>query len=228
MPMLMAAEKFGVDFETLRRFCRRIEKTIGKPPQNQQNPFLPFDASAKNSMEPQMRPTDKVHKKQHQLARLEQEIMMKEKMLLQQKLLMENTELSAIVTSPAAAKEAKKSSPALKQLDTSGQHTRRPRQIFSLQQEEELATFVRETSDYYNGMSSKDVRTLAFVYATCNRVEIPAGWKESSEASFDWCLGFIKRNKLSPMMTTSNMYKDKSMNGKVFGDANPETEAAEC
>lgn len=81
---------------------------------------------------------------------------------------------------------------------------KRPRQIFSIEQEEELAEFVRETSVYYNGMSSKDVRILAFVYGICNQVEIPIGWRDTHQASFDWCLGFIKRNKLSPMMINSH------------------------
>lgn len=81
---------------------------------------------------------------------------------------------------------------------------KRPRQIFSIEQEEELAVFVRDTSNYYNGMSSKDVRTLAFVYGVCNQVDLPLGWRESYQASFDWCLGFIKRNKLTPMMITSH------------------------
>lgn len=227
MTLLEAAERFGVDFVTLRRFCRRIEKTIGKP-QNTLNPFVPFDASPKQNMDQVT--LEKAHKKQYQMALLEKEIMIQERMLMQQQVIL-GTEMKASAASTAARKEDKKSSPALK-LDTSGgQHTRRPRQIFSLQQEEELANFVRETSDYYSGMSSKDVRTLAFVYAVCNRVEMPTGWRESSQASFDWCLGFIKRNKLSPMMTTSNMYKatqDKSLSSKSFNDTNPEAETTEC
>lgn len=226
MSMQMASDHFGVDFHTLRQFCRRIQKSIATAPQTlTPNQFAPLDASKAGKTE-QM-PSEKVHKKQYQLARLEKEFLMQEQLVKQQQ---PQKNATTNGTSPAARKEDNNSSSASK-LDTSG-HTRRARQIFSLQQEEELAHFVRETSAYYNGMSSKDVRTLAFVYAVCNRVDIPAGWRESSQASFDWCLGFIKRNKLSPMMTTSNMYKatqDKSMgNGKVFADANPEAEIAEC
>lgn len=230
MSLLSAAQHFGVDFVTLRRFCRRIEKTIGKPLGASSNsPAAPIDLAFKRSSD-QM-PTNKVHKKQKQMSSMDREIMLQEKMIAQQQTFLANTALTN--SSSVALKDDRKSSPASK-LDTSGggvQHTRRPRQIFSLQQEEELANFVRETSAYYNGMSSKDVRTLAFVYAVCNRVEIPTGWQESSQASFDWCLGFIKRNKLSPMMTTSNMYKvtqDKSLNGKGFGELNAEAEIAEC
>lgn len=230
MSLLSAAEKFGVDFVTLRRFCRRIEKTMGNN----------IGASKTEHAQQQQDVADveraKVHKKQQQLALLEAHILAQQNLLQQQQFLensQQNQQLPA--AAPAARKDRKRSvSAAARPEATTGmQHTKRARQIFSLQQEEELAHFVRETSDYYNGMSSKDVRTLAFVYAMCNRVEVPAGWQESAQASFDWCLGFIKRNKLSPMMTTSNMYKmpqDKStsLNGKVFGDNNHDAETAEC
>ncbi|KAJ6638931.1 hypothetical protein Bhyg_11669 [Pseudolycoriella hygida] len=98
---------------------------------------------------------------------------------------------------------------------------KRSRQIFSVEQEEELAVFVRETSDFYNGMSSKDVRILAFVYGVCNQVDLPVGWRESHQASFDWCLGFIKRNKLTPMMTSSHQFRNTG-NGNVNGAASKE------
>lgn len=79
---------------------------------------------------------------------------------------------------------------------------RRPRQVFSMEQENQLADYVRETSNYYSGLSSKEVRILAFVYGVCNLVEMPTGWHESHQASFDWCVGFIKRTKLPPTMIT--------------------------
>lgn len=80
---------------------------------------------------------------------------------------------------------------------------RRPRQIFSAQQEEQLTVYVRETANYYSGLSSKEVRILAFVYGVCNHVEMPTGWHETHQASFDWCVGFIKRNKLSALIINS-------------------------
>lgn len=83
---------------------------------------------------------------------------------------------------------------------------KRPRQIFTLQQEDQLAAYVRDTANYYSGLSSKEVRILAFVYGVCNQVDMPAGWLETHQASFDWCLGFIKRNKLSPMILSGHSY----------------------
>lgn len=85
---------------------------------------------------------------------------------------------------------------------------KRPRQIFTLSQEEQLAVHVRDTATYYSGLSSKEVRILAFVFGVCNQVDMPVGWRETHQASFDWCLGFIKRNKLAPMILTSHTYKN--------------------
>lgn len=91
---------------------------------------------------------------------------------------------------------------------TSNAGYKRPRQIFTLQQEEQLAVYVRDTANYYSGLSSKEVRILAFVYGVCNQVEMPVGWRETHQASFDWCIGFIKRNKLSPMVVQGLSYKN--------------------
>lgn len=85
---------------------------------------------------------------------------------------------------------------------------KRARQIFTYSQEEQLAVHVRDTATYYSGLSSKEVRILAFVYGVCNQVEMPVGWRETHQASFDWCLGFIKRNKLAAMILTSHAYKN--------------------
>ncbi|KAG4078920.1 hypothetical protein HA402_010872 [Bradysia odoriphaga] len=74
---------------------------------------------------------------------------------------------------------------------------KRPQQIFSNEQEKELSEFVRDASDYYNGLTSKDVRILAFVYGVCNQVDLPAGWRNNHQASFSWCSRFAKRYQLS-------------------------------
>lgn len=89
-------------------------------------------------------------------------------------------------------------------------NSRRARQIFTQGQEEQLAVYVRETSNYYSGLSSKEVRIMAYVWGVCNQVEMPPGWHESHQASFDWCVGFIKRTKLPPTMITGISTKGKS------------------
>lgn len=97
---------------------------------------------------------------------------------------------------------------------TTAGNFRRPRQVFSVEQENQLADYVRETSNYYSGLSSKEVRILAFVYGVCNHVEMPPGWHESHQASFDWCVGFIKRTKLPPTMITGISSKGSSKQSK--------------
>lgn len=89
---------------------------------------------------------------------------------------------------------------------------KRPRQIFTLQQEEQLAAYVRDTANYYSGLSSKEVRIMAFVYGVCNQVEMPIGWRETNQASFDWAVGFVRRNRLSPTVVQGLSYKNNSSN----------------
>lgn len=43
---------------------------------------------------------------------------------------------------------------------------------------------------------------------------MPTGWRETHQASFDWCLGFIKRNKLASMILTSHAYKNLNNSSK--------------
>lgn len=81
---------------------------------------------------------------------------------------------------------------------------RRSQQIFTAEQERELSRFVREASDFYNGMTSKDVRILAYVYGVCNQVNFPVSWCIKHEASFAWCSGFAKRHKLRLVNMFSN------------------------
>lgn len=86
---------------------------------------------------------------------------------------------------------------------------KRAQQIFSDEQEAELSKFVRDASDYYNGITSKDVRILAFVYGVCNQVDLPEKWQHKHEASFAWCSGFAKRNKLILLSMVSNSHSRK-------------------
>lgn len=43
---------------------------------------------------------------------------------------------------------------------------------------------------------------------------MPVGWRESHQASFDWCVGFIKRTKLPPSMVTSMSTKGSGKQSK--------------
>lgn len=111
------------------------------------------------------------------------------------------------VTTTSVSPEANTTTKPLKVSNTSSTTTnnggfRRPRQVFTFEQEEELTNYVKDTSNYYCGLSSKEVRIMAFVYGVCNLVDMPAGWRESHQASFDWCVGFMKRNKIPSTIIT--------------------------
>lgn len=196
-----AAEKFNINAVNLRRFCIRLAKTL-KP----------------QTTTPEMQQKQILEQKQLQQYLLEQQHMMLQQQLQQKQLkharqrksLTHQTQstsnqLPRLQPHPLHSSHMPTVSNQPEEISTPSPTVyKRPRQIFSVDQEEELAVHVRDTSNYYGGMSSKDVRTLAYVFGTCNQVDMPSGWQETHQASFDWCLGFIKRNKLTPMMTSKS------------------------
>lgn len=197
-----AAEKFNINAVNLRRFCIRLAKTL-KPqttPEMQQKHILEQQQLEQYLMEQQhlllqqqLQQKQLKHAKQRKSFTHQNQTQSTSKLLPR---LQPNPMQSSLMhTEPCEPEEINTPSPTV---------YKRPRQIFSIDQEDELAVHVRDTSNYYGGMSSKDVRTLAYVFGTCNQVDMPSGWQETHQASFDWCLGFIKRNKLTPMMTSKN------------------------
>jgi hypothetical protein len=75
---------------------------------------------------------------------------------------------------------------------------KRPRQVFSDAANSELEEYILTASKLYYGLSTKDVRNLAYQYAVKNNVTIPAGWCDKQKASCDWLSSFLKRkNALS-------------------------------
>lgn len=68
------------------------------------------------------------------------------------------------------------------------------RQIFSEEQETLLSEYLKRASDIYYGLTPKELRKLAFQYATVNNLQIPTSWTEKKMAGPDWYSSFIKRN----------------------------------
>jgi hypothetical protein len=110
---------------------------------------------------------------------------------------------------------------------------KRPHLVFSDAEESELEEHILAASNMYYGLTTKDVRNLAYQYATKNNVTIPAGWCDEQHASSDWLSSFLKRkNKLSiltpqatsPGRATSfnkhNVEKFFASLGKVYGKYN--------
>lgn len=118
---------------------------------------------------------------------------------------------------------------SVKSIKSNDGNFRRPRQIFTMHQETELADYVRDTSNYYSGLSSKEVRIMAFVYGICNQVDMPTGWHECHQASFDWIVGFIKRTKLPSTMITGISFKASSKQSKLLTTTKPnKIESNQC
>ncbi|XP_069685007.1 uncharacterized protein [Periplaneta americana] len=74
----------------------------------------------------------------------------------------------------------------------------RHRQTFSDELEKRLEDYIIHCSRIYYGLSSKDVRTLAYEYAVACNIKFPEKWAETKMATEDWVLSFLKRHpKLS-------------------------------
>lgn len=215
-----AAEKYNVNYVTLRRFCSRLNKSINgissvQQKTNQMQPDVTIQP-INNQSQLKRSPTSLISPQiSSQIAsQIHAQIQSQIKMQLQKPSPPIKVPRPKIPQTPTVMPCPTTPAPSIATNSTMSAGYKRARQIFSIEQEEELAVFVRDASNYYNGMSSKDVRILAFVYGVCNQVDLPVGWRESHQASFDWCLGFIKRNKLTPMMTSSHQFRNTgSMNG---------------
>ncbi|KAL1276995.1 hypothetical protein QQF64_023668 [Cirrhinus molitorella] len=68
-----------------------------------------------------------------------------------------------------------------------------PRRVFSAQQEDSLAEYLKRAADLFYGLSSKEVRRLAFQLAVHYKCSYPETWNECSLAGRDWFMGFMKR-----------------------------------
>ncbi|KAF2883613.1 hypothetical protein ILUMI_22563 [Ignelater luminosus] len=70
------------------------------------------------------------------------------------------------------------------------------RKVFTKDQEEELAAYVAHSAKLYYGLTTSDLRKLAYEYAIANNITISEVWKSSSMASRDWLCGFLKRQSV--------------------------------
>lgn len=62
----------------------------------------------------------------------------------------------------------------------------KPRQVFSFVEEEKLANYIKKAANIYFGLSPKEVRKLAFDYASYfNKTNIPKSWSENELAGED-------------------------------------------
>lgn len=69
------------------------------------------------------------------------------------------------------------------------------RQVFSQQQETELAAYLIVAQKLNHGLTPVDTRKLAFIYARANQVKMPSSWQAKEQAGKDWFTMFVKRNQ---------------------------------
>lgn len=75
------------------------------------------------------------------------------------------------------------------------------RNIFTKEQETELAEYLKRASDIYYGLTPKELRKFAFQYATANNLQVPTSWTDNKMAGPDWYTSFIKRNSTLSLRT---------------------------
>lgn len=77
-------------------------------------------------------------------------------------------------------------------LDTAGYI--RNRQIFSDDEENKLAVYLKTAADIYYGLTPYETRKFAFEYAKKNNKTMPESWKTKLMAGEDWLGNFLKRH----------------------------------
>ena len=68
-------------------------------------------------------------------------------------------------------------------------------QIFNQEQETSLANYLEKCSGMFHGLTTKNVRTLAYEMAFLNRIEVPATWTDNHIAGREWLFGFLRRHE---------------------------------
>lgn len=66
--------------------------------------------------------------------------------------------------------------------------------VFTAEQEIDLAQHCKIASQLYFGLTTKDLRKLAYAYAKANNLKYPQKWDETELASLDWYKAFMKRH----------------------------------
>ncbi|GFS09263.1 transposase [Elysia marginata] len=68
------------------------------------------------------------------------------------------------------------------------------RQVFTADEERELAKYMLECSDMFYGLSPKQARELAYEMAVENNKKMPESWIENKAAGKEWLIHFMERN----------------------------------
>ena len=61
--------------------------------------------------------------------------------------------------------------------------------------EQMLVKYIKQASRIYYGVSPKELRMLAYQFATANDLRIPESWNDKKEAGLDWMKHLLKRHR---------------------------------
>ncbi|XP_031328879.1 tigger transposable element-derived protein 6-like [Photinus pyralis] len=68
--------------------------------------------------------------------------------------------------------------------------------VFTEEREKELVSYCTSASKLYFGLTTKDLRKLAYEFAKHLKLNFPSKWEESQMASIDWYKAFMQRNPI--------------------------------
>ncbi|XP_037794938.1 uncharacterized protein LOC119590336 [Penaeus monodon] len=77
------------------------------------------------------------------------------------------------------------------------------RQVLTPNMEKELATYLKDSSKLFHGLSTNTTKRLAYEYAVANKVGVPESWARDESAGRDWLTGFLERQATSLARMTS-------------------------
>lgn len=75
------------------------------------------------------------------------------------------------------------------------------KKIFNSVQEESLVDYIKKCSQMFYGLTTTDVRRLAYEMAKRNDVQVPQKWNETELAGVDWLYHFRKRHETLSLRT---------------------------
>lgn len=67
--------------------------------------------------------------------------------------------------------------------------------------ENDLAEYLIQQSKLYFGLSTKEVRQLAYEFLVKNKIEVRQNWIQNQMASSDWLTAFLKRHTALSLRT---------------------------
>lgn len=68
------------------------------------------------------------------------------------------------------------------------------KKVFTTDQERSLADYLKTSAKMCYGLTTKQVRELAYQFAVRLAINMPVSWKQNKIASLDWLKGFLKRH----------------------------------